>query len=177
MQQQPLCIYLHFAGATWQIGDLDPGVYPMEPRSRTWLVNEQTKVKARRTGFHIIPDLSATAHMLQGATLEAVIADCLEHGHTTKLVDMLAAYVGLSRAKIKENVLIMQAFSPALFNHGPPPGPHILMRLLRGDITEEDVDEEFKRLQAEAVARGTEKGLMRMVRERTVHLMQDGWVE
>ena len=108
----------------------------MEAVTRTWLVNESTKVKAQRTGFRVIPDFSATAHMLQGATLEAVIADCLEHGHTTKLVDMLSAYVGLSRAKVKEKVLIMQAFSPQLFGHGPPPGPHILMRLLRKETVD-----------------------------------------
>ena len=31
LQHQPLCIYLYFPGSTWQIGDLEPGVYPMEP--------------------------------------------------------------------------------------------------------------------------------------------------
>eukprot|EP00973_Karenia_brevis_P013930 1889272-Karenia_brevis.AAC.1 len=57
-------------------------------------------------------DFSATAHMLQGATLLAAIVDCLEAGHTSRLSDMLAAYVGLSRAKLKETVLITQPFSP-----------------------------------------------------------------
>ena len=30
-----------------------------------------------------------------------------------------------------------EAFSPGLFAHGPPPGPTILMKLLRGEILEE----------------------------------------
>ena len=75
---------------------------------------------------------------------------------------MLAAYVGLSRVKSKEALLIMQAFSPALFAHGPPPGPHILMRLLRGEVPVEEIDEEFWRLEREAKWTGAEKDLMHM---------------
>ena len=75
---------------------------------------------------------------------------------------MLAAYVAKSRVKAKEALLIMQAFSPGLFAHGPPPGPHILMRLLRGEITVEEVDEEFARLEREAKQAGAEKNLLKM---------------
>ena len=75
---------------------------------------------------------------------------------------MLAAYVGLSRAKLKETVLITQPFSPALFAHGPPPGPHILMRLLRGEISADSVDVEFERLQRDATESSAEKDVMRM---------------
>ena len=52
----------------------------------------------------------------------------------------------MSRAKVRGNLLVMQAFSPALFGHGPPPGPHILMRLLRGDLARDQVEGEFDRL-------------------------------
>ena len=69
LQYQPLCIYLRFEDAEWQIGDLEPGVYPLEPISRDWVLNERTKMKAKRRGFLAVPDFSATAHMLQGATL------------------------------------------------------------------------------------------------------------
>ena len=118
----------------WQVADLEPGVYPLEVTRKDWFICEHTKVKAKRNGFQVVPDFSATAHMLQGATLLAALVDCLEAGHTSRLTDMLAAYVGLSRAKLKETVLITQPFSPGLFAHGPPPGPHILMRLLRGFV-------------------------------------------
>ncbi len=81
-------------------------MYPLLPSAQPWVINEQTKVKANRTGLLLIPDSSATAHMLQGATLQAAIVDCLEHGHSSKLADMLAASVGLSRVKLKSAVLM-----------------------------------------------------------------------
>ena len=62
----PLVIYLYFPEATWQVGKLPVGVYPLKPRSRTWTVNKYTGIAARRTGFWIVPDFGSTAHMIQG---------------------------------------------------------------------------------------------------------------
>ena len=70
--------------------------------------------------------------------------------------------VGLSRAKVRDNLLVMQAFSPALFGHGPPPGPHILMRLLRGDLARDQVDGEFDRLLEQKKLQGCETELLSM---------------
>ena len=86
LQHQPLCIYVKFEGGEWQISDLEPGVYPLQPSSRPWLLSEGTKMKAKRTGFFIVPDFSGTAHMYQGSTEKAVIADCLMAGHVSQLV-------------------------------------------------------------------------------------------
>ena len=149
-------------GATWQVEDLEVGVYPLLPNSRPWDVNPATKVKAKRTGFFLVPNFGATAHMLQGSSEDAVVVDCLEAGHASKLADMLAAYVGLTRVKRKEGLLVMQAFSPGLFAHGPPPGPHILMRLLRGEISVDQIDDEFERLQENSKNASAEKNLMKM---------------
>ena len=63
------------------------------------------------------------------------------------------------------NLLLMQAFSPALFSQGPSPGPVTLMRLLRDEITPEEVDEEFARLKRESQDKGVEKDLTKMVWE------------
>ncbi len=52
--------------------------------------------------------------------------------------DMVAGYIGMSRVKRKEQLLVRQPFSPALFARGALPGPHLLMRLLRGDV---DIDQ------------------------------------
>ena len=162
LQHQPLCLYLKFEGATWRVGDLEPGVYPLQPSRKDWFINESTKVKAKRTGFQAVPYFSGTSFMFQGATKDAVIADCLEVQHVSRQSDALSAYVANSRVKTKESILIMQPFSPGLFAHGPPPGPHILMRLLRGDIGPNEVDTEFERLRHEAKARSAEKDLMKM---------------
>ena len=94
--------------------------------------------------------------------VHACVVDCLEAGHTSKLADMLAAYVGLTRVKRKEGLLVMQAFTPSLFAHGPPPGPHILMRLLRGEISVDQIDDEFERLQENSKNASAEKSLMKM---------------
>ena len=117
---------------------------------KVWYVNESTKVKAKRTGFLAVPYFSGTSFMFQGATKDAIIADNLEVAHVSRQADALSAYVANSRVKTKEGILIMQPFSPGLFAHGPPPGPHILMRLLRGEILADDVDAEFDQLRREA---------------------------
>ena len=70
--------------------------------------------------------------------------------------------VGLSRAKVRGNLLVMQAFSPALFGHGPPPGPRILLRLLRGDLARGHVDGEFDRLLEQKKLHGCETDLLAM---------------
>ena len=70
--------------------------------------------------------------------------------------------MGLSRAKVRGNLLVMQAFSPALFGHGPPPGPHILMRLLRGDLARGQVEGEFDRLLEQKKLQGCETDLLAM---------------
>jgi len=70
--------------------------------------------------------------------------------------------VGLSRAKVRGILLVMQAFSPALFGHGPPPGPHILMSLLWGDLARDQVEAEFDRLLEEKKVHGCETDLLAM---------------
>ena len=86
----------------------------------------------------------------------------MEAAHVSRQSDALSAYVATSRVKTKEGILIMQPFSPGLFAHGPPPGPHILMRLLRGDIEATEVDTEFERLRQRAKESSAEKDLMKM---------------
>ena len=81
---------------------------------------------------------------------------------TTQTHSAPSSQVGLSRAKVRENLLIVQPFSPALFGHGPPVGPHVLMRLLRGELAREDVEAEFDRLLEEKKLQGCETELMAM---------------
>ena len=82
LQHQPLCVYAQFEGASWQIqppglAALDPGVYPLQPTTKVWTIDEETKVKAKRTGFSSTPDFCRTAHNEQGASETAAIVDCL----------------------------------------------------------------------------------------------------
>ena len=136
---QPDMIYLKFENAKWRVhGDLEQGVFPMKVTGKVWNISENTKMKAKRLGFQIVPDFGQTAHSVQGASLSAVIVDCFEVDHCSKPTDMLAGYIGLSRVKTKEALLISQPFSPALFCNGQPPGPEILMKVVAREITADD---------------------------------------
>ena len=142
---QPDVIYLKFESVKWRIHkELERGVYPMVASCKTWIVSEGTKICAKRRGFRIVPDFSETAHSVQGASLVAAVVDCLTVDHCSKTTDMLAGYIGLSRVKTKEALLIAGPFSPALFCHGQPPGPEILMKVLRQEITADDAKKDSR---------------------------------
>ena len=151
----PQVIYVHFPGATWTVGaDLGQGVYPLTPASRTFLVNRNTKVKARRTSFFLVPDFAYTAYMIQGQSLTAAFVD-LVHGELLEKAEeelYVAAYVMLSRAKYLENLWILRPFGLSLFNRGPPSGPHLLMRKLRGELSVAEAEAELDKYTKSEVA-------------------------
>ena len=126
----PVVIYLSFPEANWKIGKLPKGVYPLKPKSRTWKVNKYTGIEARRTGFWILPDFGSTAHMIQGATLDAAFVDIQDVASKVGLTLQIAIYVCLSRVKELLSLCVLQPLSPLLFKRGPPPGPHRLIRKL-----------------------------------------------
>ena len=75
LQEMPRAIFVWFKNATWEIGNLPTGVYPLTPKAISWDVNKHTRVKARRKGYYMRPNFCGTAHWVQGANLEAAIAD------------------------------------------------------------------------------------------------------
>ena len=115
----------------------------MTPKSRTWKVNKYTGIEGRRTGFCTLPDFATTAHIIQGATLEACFVDAQETGSKVNMALQIAAYVGFSRIKELCRICVLQAFSPFLFARGPPKGPARLLRKLSGAITSEEALEEW----------------------------------
>ena len=124
--------------AEWSVGKLPMGVYPLRPRTRTWKVNKYTGIEARRTGFWMLPDFGSTAHMIQGATLEAAFADLLAAYSKGSMISQIAAYICLSRVKRLESMCVMQPFSPFLFSHGSPAGPERLIRKLSKQISRDE---------------------------------------
>ena len=105
------------------------------PVEREWKLNKHGKSKVKRRGYTLLPDCGCTSHLVQGETLEAELADCGDIDHLPPLKDMLSAYVVLSRVKKAIGLLLLRAFSLYLFKHGPPPGPHCLMKLLRSRLS------------------------------------------
>ena len=55
----------------------------------------------------------------------------------------VTAYVMLPRAKFLRNLWLKHAFGRQLFSRGPPLGPHLLLRKLRGEISTQAVMREF----------------------------------
>ena len=157
LKHLPLCIFVRFEGAEWQIDGLPVGVFPIEPVEREWVINKQTKAKAKRRGFPLIPDYGSTSHLVQGESLEAEIGDCGDALDNTSQQDSLSSYVMLSRVRRANGLLLLRAFSPNLFRRGPPPGPYCLMKLLRARLGQngsepyglEEACEEYERLTAE----------------------------
>lgn len=163
----PRIVYIEFKRAKWQVEGLPPGGFPLKHQKRQWLLNKTTESWVDRKGFLLIPDHACTARIVQGSNFKAAMADCGDVCDTPPLKDMLAAYVILSRVSTADTLLLLRAFSARLFQHGPPPGPHYLMKLLRSRL-QADRDEanygpqaaldEYEDLQANARKR---RGLLK----------------
>ena len=53
----------------------------------------------------------------------------------------------LSRARNPMTMWLLREFPREFFRRGPPPGAHVLLQKLRGELELEDVDEEISRLE------------------------------
>ena len=95
----------------------------MQTVRRSWSTDAGGHNRILRRGFPFGPDFCATVHSVTGATLHAAVVDLLDAEHTPRRDDQLRGYVALSRPRRIENMLIAQAFSPALFRQGPLPDP------------------------------------------------------
>ena len=115
----------------------------MTPISRTWKVHKATGISARRTGYTLMPDFASTAHMIQGATLDAVFCEMQDASGKSRDAQILA-YVGASRVRLLSRIYILQPFSPTLFTQGPPKGPDVLLRKLEGSLTPIDALREWE---------------------------------
>ena len=146
----PQVIYLYFEDAPWTVHvDLGKGVYPLTPVSRTWQQHKRNKVKIRRTGFFLVPDFATTAHMIQGQSVSAAFVDLVTRDEAEQPTDatQVAGYVMLSRARDPNKVWLLRPFPRELFTRGPPTGPHVLLRKLRGELELGGVDAEIKCLE------------------------------
>jgi len=145
LQYLPTCIYIQFPHATWRFHDnLGIGVYPINPIKYKWVFNKKTEAFCIRRGFPLVPDITCTDYMEQDMTLQAATMDCGGVLDPTALKNMLATYITQYPIKAAETLLIIQTFFSRLVQQGPPPGPEILMRLLRGEIEPEAAATEYR---------------------------------
>jgi hypothetical protein len=126
----PRVVFVEFDNVTWQLPGLPKGVLPIAPMTHTWILNKATETKIARQGFPLVPDFASTAFMMQGESLNAMLADCGDIWNLVTLSQMLTCYVILSRLRTAHGLLLLQPFSPRLFSQGEPPGPQCLLEFL-----------------------------------------------
>ena len=119
-------------------------VQRIEPVTRSWSPDAAGNVQVNRRGFQVVPNFAGTIHSFVGATLEAAMQDCLHFSRTPSREDMLKAYLGISRVKTKEGLLIVQPYHPMLFRQGALPGPELLMQLWRGHLRVDELAQKWE---------------------------------
>jgi len=142
LQYPPKVLYVKFNDAAWSVeGMKESGTYPVTPISKYWHVDQQEKtLKVKRTQQPVAPDYARTAYNSQGMTLPAAIVDlCFDEN-----MDPATAYVSLSRVKVADDILIMQAFNLKPFTQGSPLGPRLLLKKLRGEDIQPDIDQHLE---------------------------------
>ena len=117
----------------WHLdGMSEPGVYPIKPWPRSWFLDQRRDIpqlKVTRWQLPLGPAFAITAHGSQGQTLVACIND-LQIGRG---VSPVASYTSMTRIRTRHDLLIFRDFDPAIFTQGPPEGPTLLLKKLRGE--------------------------------------------
>ena len=121
--------------------NLEPQMYALAPRRSDWSVDPDGLNMVRRLGFTCAPDIGATIHSVTGQEFAAIILDLRHLWDRVNLESMLMAFIGMSRVKTADGLLLAAPFSPCLFRQGQLPGPSTLMEFLRGHISEERLQE------------------------------------
>ncbi|HIF22532.1 MAG TPA: hypothetical protein EYQ27_11655, partial [Gemmatimonadetes bacterium] len=118
---------------TWIVDGVGrPGVYPVFPWKRSWHLDQHRahpKLEVKRYQVPLAPWFAMTAHAAQGRTLLAAIID-LQIGRG---VNPIASYVAMTRVKHRTDILIYRPFDREVFARGPPEGPSLLLKHLRGE--------------------------------------------
>ena len=80
--------------------------------------------------------------------VRSVIVDCLGVEDTPRPEDQLKNNIGIARVTSADGVLLAQPFAPMLFRQGPHKGPTLLMRFLRGELNEDQLEKEWDKVAA-----------------------------
>ena len=107
-----------------------PHLYDLKPCRRTW---RDGNIEVHRTGFQLAPDFAGTAHQFCGSTVSACKGDLLHWSVTPTLDSFLRAYIIRSRVRRADDMLIVQPYSPNLFQQPDLPGPTLLLARQQGE--------------------------------------------
>jgi hypothetical protein len=119
--------------SSWQHPDVPgrPGVYPVEKTSVVFCVDGHGDKKVRRFQIPLVPGLSSTIHVAQGAEMSPIIK-------LDKMTTPTMVFVGITRSKRSNKCLIMpcDTFDFRVFSTGVPLNQknELLLAHLRGDV-------------------------------------------
>ena len=122
---------------------LPTGQFPIVPRTSVWnLYNStDTQVTIHTKGFAVSPYFSSTIDSITGRNLDKGILDLSSWEVPTKYSSAMKAYIGLSRVRKADDILIAQIMSPTLFSCGAHPWPTRLLQVLRRERQRPDSEE------------------------------------
>ena len=126
LRYHPKAVYVKFKDVTWKLDGIDEvGVYPIKDTTATWHVKatKPKSIQVRRQQIPISPGFARTAYSVQGFTLLAAIVDlCFQ-----ATMDIITAYIALSRVKRADDILIMRPFSLERYQEGVPINKKVMM--------------------------------------------------
>ena len=131
-----------------------PVTYTLKPQVRVWSRDRERNATVRRVGFPVVPEFGGTAHAYCGTTLESCLGDLLAWSKKPRRDDMLRGYIIKSRVKEWDKILLVQPYSPRLFAQGELPGPSLLMKVLRHEMTTEAARKAWKEQEDSEAATG-----------------------
>ena len=122
----PEYIFVRFETRTrWTIPGIDQeNVFPVSVQSGMWFLDAgrtNPQLKVTRYQFPIAPNFADTFYGAQGSTIEpGVIVDMVG-------ADPIAAYIGMTRSRTRQKILIYRPFPLAPFQAGLPLGRQLLL--------------------------------------------------
>ena len=109
---------------------LAPGVYPIKLDKQDWYVNDDRQNRVTRRQFPICPHFANTVYTAQGLTIHKGLLDLKVSAQT----DATTLYVGMSRFRRADDLLILQPFDLDVLQQGAPAAPTFLLDHLQNTV-------------------------------------------
>ena len=83
-----------------------------------WTLDTEDSIEIMRRGFPIVPNFSTTIDGATGKTMDTALVDLGSVSVVPSFARAMRGYIALSRVRKVDDLLLVQPFSPALFQQG-----------------------------------------------------------
>ena len=147
LTQLPLRIVVEFETSMHeQHPDYPPKHFPLTPLTNYWTLGRRfgtDGVEIRRRGYAMVPNYATTIDGVIGRSIEKGICDLGAWADLATPTKAMKGYIGLSRVRCANDLLVAQPFSPCLFTQGKQHWPELLLNVETGAVP---IDEDFPNL-------------------------------